>query len=317
MPKRKVSSAAAPPAKRCAPSQAAKTAAAKNATKMTAPASAKPAAKKTARAKPAAKAARPAAKRAVKAKTMESGLSPADRWVRALCTEVNELKAKGMELNGGYLIIRGIPEKSWDDDTEEPEATGMKLKEGHVFLRGLLEKNWDEATTGEPEDGKRLCTEAEVAHMRIILTTDRRVRRGWHADDHITEGESMFNSRFSYDVIERGNVYLRMLKMIKNPALKFDHLLGLTRALTVNNDWQQFIEPGWGDHFGGAAMLADLGKEWKAMLKIDDAKLEIDSKYTRPGVICLLEDFQREVKDMAQALKHCIGRDEGVAFKFR
>ena len=44
---------------------------------------------------------------------------------------------------------------------------------------------------------------------------------------------------------------------------------------------------------------------------MDDATLGIDTKYTRPGVICILEEFKEQVEDMD------IAEEEGITFKFR
>ena len=59
------------------------------------------------------------------------------------------------------------------------------------------------------------------------------------------------------------------------------------------------------------SMIKDLAKRWKSLLKKTDAKLGIDSKYTRPGILVFLDTFKKRMEDADSY------GDEKIAFNFQ
>jgi len=57
-------------------------------------------------------------------------------------------------------------------------------------------------------------------------------------------------------------------------------------------------------------MVSGIAKLWKAVLKKDDKTLMIDTDFTRPGVIALLEDFKMQVEEIQTY-------DDSGAIKFK
>jgi hypothetical protein len=51
-------------------------------------------------------------------------------------------------------------------------------------------------------------------------------------------------------------------------------------------------ERGW----GGEMMVSGLARIWKAVLKKTDQELGIDSEFTRPGLVCFLQQFKKQVE---------------------
>ena len=78
--------------------------------------------------------------------------------------------------------------------------------------------------------------------------------------------------------------------MKKSPPDRFDALCGLTYCLQTYDIWMmgtEFWEPGSHQE----KSIKSLAKAWKALLKFSDAELGIDSAFTRPGTIALLQNF--------------------------
>lgn len=70
-------------------------------------------------------------------------------------------------------------------------------------------------------------------------------------------------------------------------------LVAYTHALTTYDVWMYDNEGGMGEVVWG------LANAWKRLLsKHDDVELGWDVKYTKPGVLELLEGFKTQVEDM-------------------
>ena len=69
-------------------------------------------------------------------------------------------------------------------------------------------------------------------------------------------------------------------------------LLGFTDSIKEFDTWIHDHELGW----GGEKMTASLARMWKNLLAKSDGELGIDAEFTRPGVICLLEQFRAMVE---------------------
>lgn len=138
--------------------------------------------------------------------------------------------------------------------------------------------------------------------LRYILYTPRRKQYldemdrlilGDQADDPI----QMFNTSFSYHVF--AVVPREVAKIQRKTSLtdKFDHLLGLTKAVAGNDVWMNDYE----DFDALKSMLSALGRCWKSVLAHSNEELEIDAEFTRPGVETMLKEFAKDVKEGPQA----------------
>mmetsp|Transcript_14303 Transcript_14303/g.33207 ORF Transcript_14303/g.33207 Transcript_14303/m.33207 type:complete len:149 (-) Transcript_14303:2018-2464(-) len=106
-------------------------------------------------------------------------------------------------------------------------------------------------------------------------------------------GEStlMFTTSFSYDVLHGFDFFhLHEYSRIKSKPEKFDKLFAYTYRLKEHDVWMH-------DNEGGMTeMVKELARMWKELLKNDDKKLGIDSEFTRPGVVQLLQEFKEEIE---------------------
>lgn len=78
----------------------------------------------------------------------------------------------------------------------------------------------------------------------------------------------------------------------KSWAVKLSLLLGYTSAIKESDVWMHDHEYGW----GGEVFLDELAKCWKAVLKRSNEESGIDAEYSRPGIICFLEQFKKRVE---------------------
>jgi hypothetical protein len=140
-------------------------------------------------------------------------------------------------------------------------------------------------------------TEADMEKLRFILFTARRKQYLDDMDklilgDQHGDSVQMFTTSFSYHVF---SVVPREITKIHNKSSlpdKFDHLLGLTKAIKGNDVWMHDYEDGE----TLKRMLSALGRLWKSVLTHSNEDLEIDAEFTRPGVEAMLKDFTKEVK---------------------
>lgn len=174
---------------------------------------------------------------------------------------------------------------------------------GPMIIRGIQNSNYDsdddETDEDEIEDDERDTSKYTAEHMstlRYVFITQKRndrldEMRRFVLGDQADHGIMMFNTSFSYEV-QGGFYYFKpnIYAKAKTPADKFDLLYAYTYHLKVYDVWLH-------DNEGGMeGMVKDLSNMWKRLLKTDDNKLGIDSEYTRPGVVQLLQDFQREIE---------------------
>lgn len=81
-------------------------------------------------------------------------------------------------------------------------------------------------------------------------------------------------------------------KLSKNPSHKLDMLVAYTHALTTYDACMYDNEGGMGELVWG------LANAWRLLSKHGDVALGWDVKYTKPGVLELLEGFKTQVEDM-------------------
>ena len=115
----------------------------------------------------------------------------------------------------------------------------------------------------------------------------------------------MFNTSFSYKVLEKFEQLADELdpEVIDDvdPAVRFDKLLGFTRAISEHDAWMEDHEVGW----EGPEMLGELADMWKETLAESDAALKIDAEFTRPGVECFLDMFKKRVEEIDEDYDEC------------
>ena len=113
----------------------------------------------------------------------------------------------------------------------------------------------------------------------------------------------MFNTSFSYDVLDAITSVLQRVNKAKNdPALQYDMLFALSYQLEENDVWAHDHEVGW----GGGKVLNKLAAAWKKLLAQSDDSLKIDPEFTRPGTVYLLDK-----------LKKLCDNVDGCKFKFQ
>jgi hypothetical protein len=81
-------------------------------------------------------------------------------------------------------------------------------------------------------------------------------------------------------------------RQLKRWPEKFDLLFGFTKMLAMHDVWMHDHECEWEGH----KPLAKLASLWKTVLKKDDATLQIDAAFTRPGVVAMLQAFKADVE---------------------
>mmetsp|Transcript_33500 Transcript_33500/g.52734 ORF Transcript_33500/g.52734 Transcript_33500/m.52734 type:complete len:233 (-) Transcript_33500:271-969(-) len=174
-----------------------------------------------------------------------------------------------------------------------------------LLTRGLVKGgNPDHSDSEEDDDDENedvdAYTQAEVDTIGLVIMPEKRVK-ALEAMEKLVVGDQygdsfmMFNTSFSYEVIHAFGQFKKRLQKGKTWADKFDLLFGFTMAIDKYDVWMNDHEMGWRQE-GGDAMLRFLASKWKAALKQGDAELGIDSDFTRPGVIAMLEQFKKNLR---------------------
>jgi uncharacterized FlaG/YvyC family protein len=172
----------------------------------------------------------------------------------------------------GKILIRGISDEDSEDSEEEEEQ----------------EKESEKKNT-------RHTTE-QISTLRFVIITasgEKSINSAMNmvTDDQLGSGIMMFNTSSGNNVIaEIPNDINKAMRKKKVP-LRFDALFGLTLALKTYDCWLYDNEM-WGEGEELDRALRKLGKAWKKLLSCSNDELEIDGEYTRPGVECLLEQFE-------------------------
>ena len=169
--------------------------------------------------------------------------------------------------------------------------------QGYMPIRGMPDSDSEDGDSGDdPEDDE--ITQEQIDHMRYVIVTTSRDKAlsemgelvlGDQADSNVM----MFNTSFSYHVEASFHQVLRpLLAKTKSAAKKFDLLLAYTHTLLTYDVWMHDNEGGMDE------MVKALAKSWKMLLKLPNDKLGITEgdTFTRPGVVCLLEDFKTAVE---------------------
>jgi hypothetical protein len=106
----------------------------------------------------------------------------------------------------------------------------------------------------------------------------------------------MFNTQSGDEVIQGLTKETRKAMAKKTFPERFDHLFALTHCLNLESFWLH--DNDIPDEL--QAGLDKLAAAWSTVLAKDDATLEIDPEFTRPGILALLESFGKHVSKNTQ-----------------
>lgn len=159
---------------------------------------------------------------------------------------------------------------------------------GQMLVRGI---------SGDEEEDTNKYTTEQMQSLRFIAISEERATALEDMDklilgDQYGDSFFMFNTSFSYHVLDCWEIVKNSLAKSKSWPNKFNLLLGFTNAIKEFDTWMHDHEVGW----GGEVFLADLAKRWKALLKKSNQELGIDEEFTRPGIVCFLERFKTIVE---------------------
>lgn len=184
----------------------------------------------------------------------------------------------------GYSLIRGVARGTKQNDDEDDD---------------------DDEIADDDDFDPTECSQEQVDHVRVIIITKERQDRmeemsklilgEQHGQDFMT-----FNTSFSNRVISAWNAFTVRFQQALEWQEKFDLLLGFTDTLKEHDFWMNDHEVGW----GGEKMVEQLGRSWKLMLERGNDELGIDSEYTRPGVVALLEQFKEAIESVESLNPH-------------
>jgi hypothetical protein len=173
---------------------------------------------------------------------------------------------------------------------------------GQILIRGIAptpRDNDDEDDDEEQKPDTSKYTPAQMEHLRFVMATKERVAAIDQMETLLLGEQAgssfmMFNTSYSYQVLDSFEHLKKLLTKTKSPVQKFNLLFAFTYMIDQHDVWMHDHEGGW----GGEIMLKALAIRWKAVLKKTDAELGIDSEYTRPGITCFLKKFKSTVEDI-------------------
>mmetsp|Transcript_619 Transcript_619/g.877 ORF Transcript_619/g.877 Transcript_619/m.877 type:complete len:520 (-) Transcript_619:127-1686(-) len=170
----------------------------------------------------------------------------------------------------GYSIIRGVSCSNGEDDDHEDDEENIDVNQ---------------------------LTQEQMNVLRVILYTPQREQMVDEYSrlvlgDKYGQDVLMFDTNFSYHVLHSYQVFRSKYSKVRDAAVKFDMLLAFTDSIKEHDVWMHDHEVGW----GGEKMVVGLARTWKNMLSRTDEQLGIDTEFSRPGVMALLEDFKTAVE---------------------
>ena len=169
---------------------------------------------------------------------------------------------------------------------------------GSMLIKGI---SYDEEVDSDDEEATKAyhatLTTEQMADLRFVLITQNRsdqldAMREYILGDQASDG-LMFTTSFSYGIYDgfysfKSDIYGKK----RSWSEKFDLLFAYTYFLKQYDVWMHDNEGDMCD------MVKDLASLWKRLLAKDDATLGIDSEYTRPGVLAMLQQFKDALGDL-------------------
>jgi hypothetical protein len=222
-----------------------------------------------------------------------------------------------VDANHANEITDGTPDTETEEKTayelwqEKVKSVRTRLGASCMTVRGIkrIEQDDDDDDDDEEEEDDdndnnddKNYTEEQLDHVRLIMMTDARIKMFEHMSqlvlgDQYDRDFMMFDTRFSYEVVDAFEILKRKMRNMtgaRSSKVKFDMILGFTAEIDKYDVWMHDHEYCW----DGAKMIKSLARMWKNTLKKSNEELGIDSDFTRPGVICLLEEFKKKVEDI-------------------
>lgn len=176
---------------------------------------------------------------------------------------------------------------------------------GHLFIEGVESDDEDAGDADEDDEGETGHSKNEpkdysieqLAKVRLIVVTPARKKALNQAARFATCGQEndgimMFNTHSGNMIVEGIPIEINKIMRKKSFSAKFDAFFALIFQLNRHDFWMTDNEL-----YGPGGELNDavkkLGNAAKKIMARTDEELGIDAEFTRPGMIKLLENFQK------------------------
>jgi hypothetical protein len=215
-----------------------------------------------------------------KVEATEATQLPIERYYEKLYEVIARCGAKG------YVFERGIESRGDEDEDEDDDEGDEEDEEG--------KKDGDETRPKK----KRVYTDEEISsQLRHMVLTERRYTylekmKKLILGDQYGDSVLMFNTSFSYEILEIVPKEIKRIKRHRTPSEKLDHLYGLTSALLDADVWTDDHE----DCEGVQKIFVSISKFWKLLLGKSNEELEIDPEFTRPALLVKEELWNEAAK---------------------
>lgn len=111
----------------------------------------------------------------------------------------------------------------------------------------------------------------------------------------------MFDTHSGNMAIANSLDSLTQLSRKRKLSARFDELFALTFNLVEYGETLLFDNECWGEDGQLAKLAKKLSSAWRTLMAKTDAELAIDPEFTRPGVLCLLDQMKKQFQDLSQA----------------
>ncbi len=171
---------------------------------------------------------------------------------------------------------------------------------GRLLIRGI---------DGEGRAPEEL-TQEQLASVRLIIAGPELQGRLDEAEEALL-GEQyghdvlMFDTFFGDEVAGFLRWALEEARAQESHAARLEHDLAVLFLLNRHDSWVADHECGW----GAEPLLEELAEDFRRLLAKSSAELGIDDEFTRPGILCLLEEFAEKLHEPEYF-------DEPVKFKY-
>jgi hypothetical protein len=171
-----------------------------------------------------------------------------------------------------------------------------------MCVLGLQSEDGEDVEEEDESKSYDSMTQEQAENLRYVIITKRRAADMIDKMEELVLGDQagdsfmMFNTSFSYEVIDSYNKFSSRLTRNKDKAVQFDTLFGYTYTLRSNDVWMHDHECGWGGH----RFISALAKRWKTILALSDEELGIKDSFTRAGVVTFLNQFKNLVESIEQ-----------------
>jgi len=203
----------------------------------------------------------------------------------------------------GHIIVQGTESGEDDDEDEEDEDVDEDEDE-------------DEDEEGSKKTKKDLTAE-QAAKFRVILINSSRDKALTNGSNYADPEDGMWNTHTGNTIIFGMEEQVDKAMKGSSASLKFDRLFGITFMLNRYVEmWACDNEIVGGDDEEENELdvgLRKLGKTWKSLLKLSNEQLGIDQEYTRPGIECLLDKFEKAIGEVYDNL----GVEGEMSFKWK